>query len=174
MTLVLIVLWFDITLTHIYTHRTCTKTNRPRNIKKYILTPPFMCSQQLSVLQWTSNSLLWKIPCAAGLQGGLYFSRIIPVQNSQISRLVWIWISTSWEIQKRSIEIVWINNTYKNKKTEKVRKDENIWYLHFLEQHPSVFIVKFCSLPFREISTPTVIKWGMEVTKNIITTAILI
>ena len=148
MTLVLIVLWFDITLTHIYTHRTCTKTNRPRNIKKYILTPPFMCSQQLSVLQWTSNSLLWKIPCAAGLQGGLYFSRIIPMQNSQISRLVWIWISTSWEIQKRSIEIVWINNTYKNKKNRKGQEGWKYLIPSFFRTTPLRFYSKILQPPF--------------------------
>ena len=30
-------------------------------IYNYILTPPVMCSQQLSVLHWKSNLLLWKI-----------------------------------------------------------------------------------------------------------------
>ena len=52
----LLVLWFDITLTNTHsTHRGQTHTY------KYILTPPVMCSQQLSILKWMNNLLISKI-----------------------------------------------------------------------------------------------------------------
>ena len=51
--------WSDIT--HMQTHTTHSESNRLTQPYKYILTPPAMCSQQLSVLHWMNNSLISKI-----------------------------------------------------------------------------------------------------------------
>ena len=55
----ILVLWSDIT--HMQTHTTHSESNRLTQPYKYILTPPAMCSQQLSVLHWMNNSLISKI-----------------------------------------------------------------------------------------------------------------
>ena len=47
---ILLVLWFDIT--QIQNHTAHSGANRLTHSYKYILTPPVMCSQQLSALHW--------------------------------------------------------------------------------------------------------------------------
>ena len=52
----LLVPWFDI----VHTNKQHTRADRLTHPYKYILTPPVMCSQQLSVLHWMNNLLILK------------------------------------------------------------------------------------------------------------------
>ena len=56
----LLVLWFDITHAH-KKQRHHTGANRLKRPYKHILTSPVLCSQQLSVLHWMNNLMIWKI-----------------------------------------------------------------------------------------------------------------
>ena len=46
---------------HIHKHTVHSEGSRLTHPYKYILTPPVVCSQQLSVLHWLNNSLISKI-----------------------------------------------------------------------------------------------------------------
>ena len=66
------------THTHTERHTTHSGASRLTHSYKYIFTPPFICSQQLSVLYWIDNSLINK----NSFPRCLFFSTIIHLKRS--------------------------------------------------------------------------------------------
>ena len=110
--------WNAVSMIWYHTQKHKQYTQGPINWHNDLLTPPVMCSQQLSTLHWMNNSMISK----------LYFPQRLFICKSNISVIRCNKLSSSCETQIILIEMIYINkpHTYIATTQQKVTLEREI------------------------------------------------